>query len=46
MDKQELLKAFYIAQIALLVEQCTDPALLDLIYRLLKNEQKQEEKNK
>ena len=41
MDKQTYLKAFYIAQITALIEQCTDQALLDLIYRLLQNEQKE-----
>ena len=39
MDKQTYLKAFYIAQITALIEQCADQALLDLIYRLLTNEQ-------
>lgn len=39
MDKQTYLKAFYIAQITQLIEQCTNQSLLDLIYRLLSNEQ-------
>lgn len=39
MDKQTYLKAFYISQITALIEQCKDQSLLDLIYRLLINEQ-------
>ena len=41
MDKQTYLKAFYVSQITALIEQCTDQALLDLIYRLLIQEGKQ-----
>ena len=37
MTKDEILKAFYQQQIAQLVESCNDSDLLDLIYRLLKN---------
>ena len=37
MTKDELLKTFYQQQIAQLVESCKDVDLLDLIYRLLKN---------
>ena len=37
MTKQEILKAFYQAQIAALVESCADVELLDLIHRLLLN---------
>ena len=37
MTKEELLKQFYIQQIAALVEKCSDTDLLDLIYRLLTN---------
>jgi hypothetical protein len=39
MDKQTYLKAFYISQITALIERCADQSLLDLIYRLLSNEQ-------
>ena len=35
MDKNELLKQFYITQITKLIESCKDISLLDLIYRLL-----------
>ena len=42
MDKQTYLKAFYIAQITALIEQCTDQSLLDLIYRLLIQEEKKQ----
>ena len=38
MTKQEILLAFYQAQIAALVEKCNDVDLLDLIHKLLKNE--------
>ena len=37
MEKAEILKQFYIQQITALVEKCADSDLLDLIYRLLKN---------
>jgi hypothetical protein len=36
MEKEKLLQAFYKVQIATLAEQCKDTALLDLIYKLLK----------
>ena len=36
MEKETLLQAFYRSQIATLCETCTDTALLDLIYKLLK----------
>ena len=36
MTKQEILKAFYQSQIATLAEQCSDVDLLDIIYKLLK----------
>ena len=39
MDKQEILKAFYLSQIAKLIERCDDLSLLELIYRLLINEE-------
>lgn len=38
MTKDEILKVFYQQQIAALVETCSDSDLLDLIYRLLLNE--------
>lgn len=38
MDKEQVLKAFYISQITQLMERCTDTSMLDLIYRLLNNE--------
>lgn len=38
MTKDEILTAFYRQQIARLVDQCTDADLLDLIYKLLKQE--------
>ena len=38
MDKEQILKAFYTAQISQLIEKCTDISMLDLIYRLLNNE--------
>lgn len=41
MNKDEILKAFYIAQITKLIEQCKDSDLLDLIYRLLMNYEKE-----
>lgn len=37
MNKEEILKQFYIAQITALIERCSDLGLLDLIYRLLNN---------
>lgn len=36
MDKQQILLAFYQQQIATLAERCTDSDLLDIIYKLLK----------
>lgn len=44
MDKQTLLNQFYITQITRLIELCSDQSLLDLIYRLLLQEEKQNEK--
>ena len=38
MDKNEILKAFYLSQITKLIEKCTSLDLLDLIYRLLLKE--------
>lgn len=38
MDKNEVLKQFYISQITRLIEACRDVSLLDLIYRLLLKE--------
>ena len=35
MDKETILKAFYIAQITQLIERSADNATLDLIYRIL-----------
>ena len=35
MDKNEVLKAFYISQIVKLIEKCKNLDTLDLIYRLL-----------
>lgn len=40
MDKQTYLKAFYTSQIAQLIERVNDLALLDLIYKLLTQEDK------
>ena len=44
MDKQTLLKQYYITQIAELVERCQDQGLLALICRLLEEEEKQSKK--
>ncbi len=41
MNKDEILKAFYLAQITALIEKCSDLGLLDLIYRLLLNNEKE-----
>ena len=41
MTKDSVMRAFYAAQIAQLVERVEDIALLDLIYRLLKNEEEE-----
>lgn len=40
MDKQTMLKAYYKAQITNLIESANDISLLDLIYRLLVEENK------
>lgn len=40
MDKNTVLKAFYISQITALIEQSENIDTLDLIYRLLAHEQK------
>ena len=42
MDKDTILRAFYISQITKYIEQCQSNDLLDLIYRLLKHEQEGE----
>lgn len=45
MDKDKILKAFYLSQISKLIERCRDPSLIDLIYRLLIAEAEEEEQN-
>lgn len=42
MDKNEMLKEFYIAKITQLIESCQDISLIDFIYRLLVKESKQQ----
>jgi hypothetical protein len=39
MEKEKILKAFYQSQITEMIERCTDTTLLDLIYKLLKEEE-------
>ena len=41
MNKDEILKQFYITQVNALIERCSDLGLLDLIYRLLLNNEKE-----
>lgn len=43
MDKQTILKEYYRAQINALIDSAKDTALLELIYKLLLNEQKENE---
>lgn len=45
MDKQTILKEYYRAQINALIDSVKDTALLELIYKLLLNEQKENENN-
>ena len=45
MDKQTILKEYYRAQINALIDSVKDTALLELIYKLLLNEQTEEKEN-
>lgn len=38
MEKEKILKEYYISRITALVERCNDVDLLDLVYRLLEKE--------
>ena len=42
MNKSEILKAFYQTQIQTLAETCSDVELLDIIYKLLKQNTNEE----
>ena len=45
MDKQTILKEYYRAQINSLIDSAKDTALLELIYKLLLNEQTEGKEN-
>lgn len=45
MDKQTILKEYYRAQINALIDSAKDTALLELIYKLLLNEDNEQKQN-
>lgn len=45
MEKNDMLRDFYISQITQFIEACTDLSLLDFVYRLLKKSTNEKNEN-